>query len=103
MRRGDFLLRYDEEDDFGLPETAFLVCTLWWILALAQIGEQREGARLFERCWTAAIIWACWRRTWRRRAANVGQLPADLQHGRPDPVRGPPLDFLGRRLLMERP
>ncbi|MGV3654931.1 MAG: glycoside hydrolase family 15 protein, partial [Noviherbaspirillum sp.] len=38
LKRGQFLLRYDEEDDFGRPETAFLVCTLWWILALAQMG-----------------------------------------------------------------
>ncbi|MDB5764837.1 MAG: glycoside hydrolase family 15 protein [Herminiimonas sp.] len=48
LRRGDFLLRYDEEDDFGLPETAFLVCTLWWILALAQMGEKERARELFE-------------------------------------------------------
>lgn len=48
LRRGDFLLRYDEEDDFGLPETAFLVCTLWWIMALAQIGEKERARKLFE-------------------------------------------------------
>lgn len=47
LRRGDFLLRYDEEDDFGLPETAFLVCTQWWILALAQIGEKERARALF--------------------------------------------------------
>ena len=47
LRRGDFLLRYDEEDDFGLPETAFLVCTLWWILALAQIGHKTRARELF--------------------------------------------------------
>ncbi|HEX2531098.1 MAG TPA: glycoside hydrolase family 15 protein [Burkholderiaceae bacterium] len=48
LRRGDFLLRYDEEDDFGLPETAFLVCTLWWILALAQMGQKDRARSLFE-------------------------------------------------------
>ncbi|RJX32061.1 MAG: glycoside hydrolase family 15 protein [Oxalobacter sp.] len=48
LRRGDFLLRYDEEDDFGRPETAFLVCTLWWILALAQIGQKDRARKLFE-------------------------------------------------------
>lgn len=47
LRRGEFLLRYDEEDDFGLPETAFLVCTLWWILALAQIGQKERARELF--------------------------------------------------------
>ena len=48
LRRGDFLLRYDEEDDFGRPETAFLVCTLWWILALAQMGRKERARELFE-------------------------------------------------------
>ena len=48
LRRGDYLLRYDEEDDFGLPETAFLVCTLWWIIALAQIGQKERARDLFE-------------------------------------------------------
>ncbi len=48
LRRGDFLLRYDEEDDFGLPQTAFLVCTQWWILALAQIGEKERARELFK-------------------------------------------------------
>ena len=47
LRRGDFLLRYDEEDDFGLPETAFLVCTLWWIQALAQMGQKDRARELF--------------------------------------------------------
>ncbi|MDB5798951.1 MAG: glycoside hydrolase family 15 protein [Paucimonas sp.] len=48
LQRGDFLLRYDEEDDFGLPETAFLVCTLWWILALSHMGEKERARQLFE-------------------------------------------------------
>ena len=49
LQRGDFLLRYDEEDDFGRPDTAFLVCTLWWILALAQTGEKARARALFEK------------------------------------------------------
>jgi GH15 family glucan-1,4-alpha-glucosidase len=48
LKRGDFLLRYDEEDDFGVMETAFLVCTQWWILALAQMGETERARELFE-------------------------------------------------------
>lgn len=47
LRRGDFLLRYDERDDFGEPETAFLVCTFWWIIALAQLGEKERARTLF--------------------------------------------------------
>jgi GH15 family glucan-1,4-alpha-glucosidase len=47
LQRGDFLLRYDEEDDFGRPETAFLVCTFWWILALVQLGQKERARELF--------------------------------------------------------
>jgi GH15 family glucan-1,4-alpha-glucosidase len=49
LQRGDFLLRYDEEDDFGHQEVAFTVCTLWWILALARNGETVRARELFER------------------------------------------------------
>lgn len=49
LQRGDFLLRYDEEDDFGKPDAAFMVCTLWWIIALDQIGETRRARELFEK------------------------------------------------------
>ena len=49
LRRGDYLLRYDRADDFGLPETAFLVCTFWWVQALALIGERDKARAEFER------------------------------------------------------
>jgi len=49
LRRGDFLLRYDRPDDFGAPETAFLVCTFWWIQALALLGERDRAREEFER------------------------------------------------------
>ncbi|MCC6468861.1 MAG: glycoside hydrolase family 15 protein [Alphaproteobacteria bacterium] len=41
--------RYDTEDDFGLPETAFLVCTFWYIDALAAAGMREKARGLFER------------------------------------------------------
>jgi GH15 family glucan-1,4-alpha-glucosidase len=49
LRRGHYLLRYDRPDDFGLPETAFLVCTFWWVQALALIGERDRAREEFER------------------------------------------------------
>ncbi len=49
LQRGDFLLRYDEADDFGHPDAAFTVCTLWWIQALARTGEKLRARELFER------------------------------------------------------
>jgi GH15 family glucan-1,4-alpha-glucosidase len=48
LARGDFLLRYAEPDDFGEPETAFIVCTLWLVQALAAIGERDRARSLFE-------------------------------------------------------
>jgi GH15 family glucan-1,4-alpha-glucosidase len=47
LRRGEFIYRYTEKDDFGEPENAFLVCTFWYIDALAAIGELDEARRLF--------------------------------------------------------
>lgn len=48
LRRGDFMLRYAAEDDFGAPETAFNVCTFWLIEALHLAGRSEEARRLFE-------------------------------------------------------
>ena len=49
LRRGDHLLRYAQPDDFGVPETAFTVCTFWFINALASIGRKEEARSMFER------------------------------------------------------
>ncbi|WP_420141679.1 glycoside hydrolase family 15 protein, partial [Sphingomonas sp.] len=48
LRRGSHMLRYATEDDFGLPETAFNVCTFWLIEALHLTGRQTEARALFE-------------------------------------------------------
>jgi GH15 family glucan-1,4-alpha-glucosidase len=55
LKHGDFIYRYIERDDFGYPENAFLVCTFWYIEALAQMGDARRGqARaLFEKVLSA--------------------------------------------------
>ena len=49
LRRGDFVFRYLEKDDFGRPENAFLVCTFWYINALDALGRRDEARALFER------------------------------------------------------
>jgi len=49
LGRGDWIFRYTEADDFGAPENAFLVCTLWFVNALAAIGEREEARGLFEK------------------------------------------------------
>ena len=47
LLKNGFLLRYNEADDFGVPETAFTVCTFWYIDALAAVGRQAEARELF--------------------------------------------------------
>jgi GH15 family glucan-1,4-alpha-glucosidase len=46
MRNG-LMLRYAAEDDFGLPESAFLACQFWYIDALSSIGRSEEARDLF--------------------------------------------------------
>ncbi len=47
LRRGNHMLRYAAEDDFGAPETAFNVCTFWLIEALHLAGRSEEARALF--------------------------------------------------------
>ena len=55
LKHGDFIYRYVERDDFGYPENAFLVCTFWYIEALARMGGKRreEALLLFEKVLSA--------------------------------------------------
>jgi pentatricopeptide repeat protein len=48
LRRGPYLLRYATADDFGVPRTAFSVCTFWYVEALAAVGRHEEARELFE-------------------------------------------------------
>jgi GH15 family glucan-1,4-alpha-glucosidase len=49
LRRGEHMLRYASEDDFGLPETAFNFCTFWLIEALHLVGRSDEARELYEK------------------------------------------------------
>jgi GH15 family glucan-1,4-alpha-glucosidase len=49
LKRGDFVFRYVEQDDFGQPQNAFVVCTFWYIEALVHLGRRDEARALFER------------------------------------------------------
>jgi GH15 family glucan-1,4-alpha-glucosidase len=60
LRRGSHMLRYATEDDFGLPHTAFNVCTYWLIEALHFTGRDADARALFEemlsRCTPAGLL-----------------------------------------------
>ena len=47
LNRNGFIMRYTAEDDFGMPETAFLVCQFWYIDALAGLNRKAEARELF--------------------------------------------------------
>ena len=47
LKRNGRIMRYTNEDDFGAPETAFLVCNFWYIDALAEIGRFDEARAMF--------------------------------------------------------
>ena len=48
LRKGDFVFRYTEPDDFGAPSNAFLVCSFWFVDALAATGRREEARALFQ-------------------------------------------------------
>lgn len=49
LRTKDFLFyRYKHMDDFGVPETTFLICAFWYIEALACVNRLDEAIEGFE-------------------------------------------------------
>jgi GH15 family glucan-1,4-alpha-glucosidase len=49
LLRDGLMMRYTDADDFGEPESAFIICTFWYIDALAACGRRDEALLLFER------------------------------------------------------
>jgi GH15 family glucan-1,4-alpha-glucosidase len=47
LKRDLNVMRYASEDDFGLPETAFLICRFWLIDALWAIGRKEDAREMF--------------------------------------------------------
>ncbi len=48
LGHGPFMMRYEEADDFGVPEVGFNVCAFWRVDALARIGRKDEAREYFE-------------------------------------------------------
>lgn len=50
LHAGDGLFyRYQHKDDFGMPETTFLICAFWYVEALACVGRIDEALTYFEK------------------------------------------------------
>ncbi len=47
LMRNNRIMRYTAEDDFGAPETAFLVCNFWYMDALATLGRRGQARDMF--------------------------------------------------------
>ncbi|MBI2714745.1 MAG: glycoside hydrolase family 15 protein [Rhizobiales bacterium] len=47
LRRDFNVMRYVAADDFGLPETAFLICRFWLIDAMWETGRRDEAREMF--------------------------------------------------------
>lgn len=48
LLRGTHVMRYVNSDDFGLPETEFMICRFWLIDAWWALGRRDEARELFE-------------------------------------------------------
>ena len=42
------MFRYTNEDELGIPENSFTICTFWLIDALALSGQKRKARKYFE-------------------------------------------------------
>ena len=67
LKKGPYLFRYVEPDDFGEPETAFNFCTFWFIEALHMNGRVDEAREMFEQMLS--------------RRTNAGLLSEDISLG----------------------
>ena len=47
LKRDLNVMRYTSADDFGLPETAFLICRFWLVDALWAIGRKEDARDMF--------------------------------------------------------
>jgi GH15 family glucan-1,4-alpha-glucosidase len=47
LMSGGYVFRYRNQDDFGVPQNAFTICTFWMIDALAALGRTQEARTIF--------------------------------------------------------
>lgn len=47
LMHNGLMYRYNNEDDFGIPSSAFTICTFWMVRALFVTGRREEAEKLF--------------------------------------------------------
>ncbi|EQD52876.1 glycoside hydrolase family 15 domain protein [mine drainage metagenome] len=47
LKHGDYVFRYQEADDFGVPKNAFTLCSFWYLKALTRLGRKEEAHEQF--------------------------------------------------------
>ncbi len=52
LSHNGLVYRYKNTDDFGVPASAFTICTFWLINSLHKIGEKEEAEKLFDQILT---------------------------------------------------
>ena len=98
---GPYMRRYEAADDFGKPETAFNICTFWRIDALARIGRKAQAREIFEVMLKSRNHVGLLSEDTPSTRRDVGQLPADLFHGRHDQRRRAPFGTVGHGHLRQ--
>jgi GH15 family glucan-1,4-alpha-glucosidase len=53
-RDSGFLYRYLRKDDFGTPQSAFIICSFWLVQALAKIDEKARAIEVMEHTLSAS-------------------------------------------------
>jgi GH15 family glucan-1,4-alpha-glucosidase len=49
LLRNDLMYRYKNRDDFGLPDSAFTICTFWLVRALYVTGRRERATEIFDK------------------------------------------------------
>ena len=74
LKRDRHVMRYVGEDDFGFPETAFLICRFWLVNALWMIGRSPKRAIILLTHSSCAIAMACCRKMCTRQRMRCGEI-----------------------------
>jgi len=52
--RPSFFYRYRRPDDFGTPQSSFVICSFWMVQALSKLGRHIEAKQLLEKALSSA-------------------------------------------------